>query len=289
MGIKNLFQLIAKHVPHAISKCKLADLAGTTLSVDVSILIYKWHLIGVSRGIRSRDGRLINHLQGLFYHVVNLRRYKITPIYCFDGPPPTVKGRTIAARKLRQVRVPSCVFADCKHLLDLMGMEWIDSPGEAEAQCVELLRARAAGVLSEDSDALAFGAAFLYRGGGSSSLLERISLRAVLEGLGMDQLSFVDLCIMLGSDYTGKLPGIGPARALELVREHRRIPAILRALGITEPVVGFDYVAAREALLRPKVIKYVRRAAHTGDVLEYLVAAGLSPARVRAGLSKIAI
>jgi flap endonuclease-1 len=34
---------------------------------------------------------------------------------------------------------------------------------------------------------------------------------------------FIDLCILCGCDYTGTIRGIGPHRALELIRKHKSI------------------------------------------------------------------
>ena len=38
---------------------------------------------------------------------------------------------------------------------------------------------------------------------------------------------FVDLCILLGCDYVDKIKGIGPKKAIEMVRKHGSIEDVL--------------------------------------------------------------
>ena len=48
--------------------------------------------------------------------------------------------------------------------------------------------------------------------------IKEFHLPQVLESFEMDQEQFVDLCILLGCDYVDKIRGIGPKKAIELVR-----------------------------------------------------------------------
>jgi len=38
---------------------------------------------------------------------------------------------------------------------------------------------------------------------------------------------FIDLCILLGCDYCGTIKGIGPKRAIDLIKQHGSIEEIL--------------------------------------------------------------
>lgn len=40
-------------------------------------------------------------------------------------------------------------------------------------------------------------------------------------------LQFIDLCILLGCDYCGTIKGIGPKRAIDLIKQHGSIEEIL--------------------------------------------------------------
>jgi len=41
-------------------------------------------------------------------------------------------------------------------------------------------------------------------------------------------IQFTDLCILLGCDYCDSIKGIGQKRALDLIKQHRNIEAILK-------------------------------------------------------------
>ncbi len=41
---------------------------------------------------------------------------------------------------------------------------------------------------------------------------------AALSELGLSHEQFIDLCILCGCDYCGRIPGIGPVRALEKIK-----------------------------------------------------------------------
>ena len=43
-------------------------------------------------------------------------------------------------------------------------------------------------------------------------------------------LQFIDLCILLGCDYCDSIRGIGPKRAIDLMKQHKSIDTILKHL-----------------------------------------------------------
>jgi flap endonuclease-1 len=83
------------------------------------------------------------------------------------------------------VKITNDMINDIKYLLGLLGVPYVDSPSEAEAQCAALVKAgKAYAVASEDMDALAFGTPILLRGFGTrrEPLIE-ISLDDILDTL----------------------------------------------------------------------------------------------------------
>ena len=44
----------------------------------------------------------------------------------------------------------------------------------------------------------------------------------------MSREEFIDLCILLGCDYCGTIRGIGPKRALELIKQYRNIDEAIK-------------------------------------------------------------
>ena len=64
----------------------------------------------------------------------------------------------------RLVKVGKSHVEECKKLLGLMGVPYVQAPCEAEAQCAELVKAgKVYAVGTEDMDALTFGSKVLLR------------------------------------------------------------------------------------------------------------------------------
>uniref|UniRef100_A0A4W3GJZ5 XPG-I domain-containing protein n=1 Tax=Callorhinchus milii TaxID=7868 RepID=A0A4W3GJZ5_CALMI len=67
---------------------------------------------------------------------------------------------------------------------------------------------------------------------------------------------FIDLCILLGCDYCETIRGIGPKRAIELIRQHRCIEEVLKHIDGNKYTVPGDwaYSQARSLFLTPDVV-----------------------------------
>lgn len=59
--------------------------------------------------------------------------------------------------------------------------------------------------------------------GRAHTLPTSITSLQVVEQLQLTRDQFIDLCILCGCDYTGKISGIGPVRALNLIQKHGSI------------------------------------------------------------------
>ena len=195
----------------------------------------------------------------MFYRTIRLLENGIKPVYVFDGKPPELKGGELAKRQERRaeaqenlekatetgdaenvdkftrrlVKVTKEHGEECRKLLKLMGVPYVEAPCEAEAQCCALVKAgKVYAVGTEDMDALTFGGDVLVRhltfSEAKKMPIKEFTLRKVLEGLEMTQEQFIDLCILLGCDYCDTIKGIGPKRAVDLVKEHKSIDVILR-------------------------------------------------------------
>lgn len=141
-----------------------------------------------------------------------------------------------------------------------MGVPYVDAPCEAEAQCAELCRGGkvfAAG--SEDMDTLTFGSPVMLRHLTFSEArkmpIVEIHLDKVLEGLGMDMDQFIDLCILLGCDYLDSLKGIGPHRAVQLIKEHKNLESVLKNLDTKKYPIpeNWNFEDARQLFKKPDV------------------------------------
>jgi hypothetical protein len=116
---------------------------------------------------------------------------------------------------------------DFKRMLVVMGIPWIAAPGEAEAQCAWLeSNGHVDGVISDDNDCFLFGTQRLIRhcfGGRSKSRMgvkpTLYEMRLIRETIGLSKDRFLCLAVLLGSDYSIGVKGIGPKKALHLLNE----------------------------------------------------------------------
>ena len=285
MGIKGLTKLIRDNVPGAIKETSLKGYTGMKVCIDASNALYQFMVAIRSMGqgnaaaaqLTNADGEVTSHISGMFARTIRMMELGLKPVWVFDGKPPDMKGGELAKRSAakkkareglekakeagdveaqnkfqkRSVRVTDQHNLDVKTLFSLMGVPVVESPCEAEAQCAAL----AAGGLCYGAGGrtLCFNSPVLLRKFTAAEskkipVLE-INLQRVLEGLGFTYPEFVDLCMLLGCDYMDKIDGIGPVKALSLMKEHRSIEAVIESLkGTKYNFENFDY-ACRELFL----------------------------------------
>lgn len=288
MGILGLSKLIADVAPSAIKENEMKNYFGRKVAVDASMSLYQFLVAVRQEGnqLTSADGETTSHLMGFFYRTIRMVDNGIKPVYVFDGKPPTMKGGELAKRAERReeaqkqlekaeeagnveeidkfsrrlVKVTKQHNEEVKKLLSLMGIPYVDAPCEAEAQCAALAKAgRVYGVATEDMDALTFGTPVLLRHMTFSEArkmpIKEFHLPKVLEELELSHDEFIDMCILLGCDYCDSIKGIGPKRAIELIRTHKSIEKIVGQLDKKKYPAPEDwpYTEARRLFLEPEV------------------------------------
>lgn len=113
-------------------------------------------------------------------------------------------------------------------LLTFMGLPWFKAVGEAEKTCAWMCQHDyVRGVITSDSDVLAYGSPLFIRDVRINNIqCKVIRYSDVLDALGMTPFQFTDFCIMCGTDYNDRIPGIGPAKAYKLLCEHSNLDEI---------------------------------------------------------------
>ena len=184
-------------------------------------------------------------------------------VFVFDGRPPAEKAAEITRRRAVRTRyeaeataardagdfarayskstmtsrLTAEMIADVKELLRLMGLPVIQAPSEAEAQAAHMARRGSVwAAASKDYDALLFGAPRLVRFltiSGREFLPaqrasrpitpELIDLQRMLDALELTRAQLIDLGLLVGTDFHPGINGIGPKKALALVRRHGAI------------------------------------------------------------------
>lgn len=223
-----------------------------------------------------------------------LSDYRMEFVFVFDGRPPRRKGEELAKRRaareraeagyveaiargdladawskaVTSTRLTSSQVEDAQRLLTLLGIPWMRAPAEGEAQAAHLCRRGDAwAAATRDYDALLYGAPRLLRyltvsgqeylpSRGTARPLEPelLELSRVLSDLGLTRRQLVDVALLIGTDYQPGVKGIGPKRALHLIRAHGRLedvppsvrsalPADLEGLRglFLDPTVEADY------------------------------------------------
>jgi len=245
----------------------LEALKGRSFAVDAFNILHQFLAL-----IRTRDGapltdsggRVTSHLVGLAFRATRLiADYQMNLVMVFDGRPPVLKQvevekRRAARRRAEEEyaealergdlatayskavmtgRLTSEGVNDAKRLLDLLGVPWVQAPGEGEAQAAFMARRGDVWAAnSRDYDSLLFGAPRLVRyltihgeewlpSKGRARRLEPeiIELEAFLGHLGITREQLIDLAILVGTDFNPGLKGIGPKTALKLVKKHGRL------------------------------------------------------------------
>jgi len=219
--------------------------------------------------LKDSHGHVTSHLSGLFYRTTKLLESRIRPIYVFDGEPPHFKaeetakrreireeahrewkaalerGDIIEARKQAQraVTITEEILDDSKDLLEAMGIPVVQAPSEGEALAAMMVKNKDAfAVATQDFDSLLFGSPRLVRnlsitgkkrrGEGYITVKpEMIILDEVLKRLNITQNQLIIVGILVGTDYNpGGVPGYGPKKALELVKEKKTLNEVFSGL-----------------------------------------------------------
>jgi len=289
MGILGLSKLVADVAPSAIKENEIKNYFGRKVAIDASMSLYQFLIAVRQEGgaqLTTDTGETTSHLMGMFYRTIRMVDNGIKPVYVFDGAPPQMKAGELEKRKekrdeaqaaldkakeegdmeevdkqnRRLVKVTKDHVNEVKVLLKHMGIPYVDAPCEAEAQCAELVKGGkvyAAG--TEDMDALTFGTTILLRHLTFSEArkmpIKEFHLPNVLEGFELTQDQFVDLCILLGCDYVDKIRGIGPKKAIELIRKHKDIESILENIDKSKypPPENWMFTEARRLFKTPDV------------------------------------
>ena len=150
--------------------------------------------------IKSKSGKSINHIYALNKIIKNFTDNQILPVCVFDGKSPILKANAVEKRKeyieiskkkceifknicddtpelspelseeytneyikyfKRSFSMTGEIITECKKFLDIIGIPYVNSVGEADPECAGLsyyYKNISCGVFSEDSDIILYGA-----------------------------------------------------------------------------------------------------------------------------------
>ena len=274
-------------------KISLDSLNGKILGIDSYNIIYQF--LSSIRGmdgtpLMDSHGNVTSHLTGLFYRTINLVERGVKPVFVFDGKPHELKSETLKERNAirtdaiekhekalkegdieqakkfgsRALRLDEKMVNDAKELVSLMGFSVVQAPSDGESQIIALMNSgKVDGCVSQDYDALLFGAREIFRNIGVSGKRkipgknvyadvepEKIVLQKVLSENNITREKLIWIGILIGTDFNEKFPKIGVKTALKLVKEHDSFDEIINA---TKNELDFDWKEVFDIFMRPNV------------------------------------
>jgi len=192
-------------------------LSHKTVAFDVPILAYKYMSI-----LSTRDPATLQTCMKDFAR--KCLRFHVDPIFVFDGKAPQAKAAEIARRQeaMRKAEAKGSYamfhpsgehFAAIRSAIESCGVPCVRASEEGEGECAMLSRRGFCDVVvTNDSDSLAYLArevVFQF----DSSRAYAVHLDDVLTGMnGMSRETFVDYCVLMGTDNNPRIKGVGEAR-----------------------------------------------------------------------------
>lgn len=228
MGIRHLNRFLKENASQSIKLCKLSELSGKKIAVDISIYMYRF----------ASDNNLI---ENIYLMLSVFRYYNIIPIFIFDGKPPPEKLELLKRRKddkqeaeekynklknmLEQNAMDELDKQELIYNMDMLkkkfvtinkndidvvksmiryyGATYYDAPSEADELCAMLtIKEKVWACLSEDMDMFVYGCPRVIR---YLSLLNHSAviydLKGILSNLGINQKELREICVLSGTDY----------------------------------------------------------------------------------------
>jgi len=217
--------------------------------------------------------------------------YDINLVFVFDGVPPRLKEKEITKRQEQRAkatreweaavesgdfitafskavmtsRLTHPIIDDSKRLLKLLGIPFVEAPSEAEAQTAYMaMRAEVWAASSMDYDSLLFGSPRLLRyltisgreflpskGIARPLKPELIDLNSLLAHYQIDREQLIDVSLLIGTDFNEGVKGIGPKKALSLVKQYGKLENLPNEM--RSKILGQNIGEVRKIFLEPKV------------------------------------
>ncbi|KAG4128804.1 hypothetical protein ERO13_D09G042000v2 [Gossypium hirsutum] len=234
MGVKNLWDVL--------EQCKktlpLHHLHNKRVCIDLSCWIVQ--LQNVNKSHCPINNKL--YLASLFHRLRALIALNCSLIFVTDGSIPAIKlctyrrrlnlrpeaqdganshSQNLSSLKRNMGSEFSCMIKEAKLLGLALGVPCLDGIEEAEAQCALLnLESLCDGCFSSDSDTFLFGARTVYRDIclGEGGHVVCYEMDDIERQLGFGRNSLISLALLLGSDYTQGVRGLGLEAACQIVK-----------------------------------------------------------------------
>jgi flap endonuclease-1 len=289
MGVKLQEIIIRKQIDYKDLEGKIIAIDAPNIIMSLIMFSVKPTTFSYNQILIDRTQRPIAHLFGLLYRVNFFYSKKVFPIFCFDGKDSELKrvitkdqlndflftkqlyndamrrgdlnlGKSIA---LSKEYMWQNILLEAKDMLGALGVPYIESPASAESQCASIVKQKFANFSnSQDFDSLLFGCPILLQNLSKSLRRKvqgkwiyqkvipyKVDLQKNLNNLGINIFQLMDIGILIGTDYFPGIHGIGPKKALSLIRKYGKLEEIMN-----KEKNEYDF-----SVLNPKIIKKIRK------------------------------
>jgi 5'-3' exonuclease len=240
MGIHYLLPFLKKRAPstfRSFSEWK-SNRNQLKIAIDTPIFMYKFaYAVGTGTALCERMIKFIEEL----------RNENIEPIFVFDGSDLPEKKEESNKRLLKRKEcngnvIISCFGGDIEMEVEGARTESETRPTskdydlflsacnsmkilhmkaryEAEALCAYLNATGIVdGVLTEDSDALAYGCKnVIYKWGHEPQVA---SAEEAAKCLSMNMIQWIEFCVLLGNDFNPRIHKMGPVKSSKMILNH---------------------------------------------------------------------
>lgn len=252
MGIRGLHICIKKTIPEIITTVDWNKWSKNRIGIDIQCFLYR----AISRGESP--------LEVIAAQIAHFRKYNIKVIYVFDGKPPVEKDsvndkRTEERRSaidrctllktlleveldsvkreglLKEIRDLESKYPSLSHeIKDLVkkflyatGTMFICANCEADTLLAYWFRRRIIdAVASYDYDFIARGCTLLVPKTVDWDSWEDYNPQKIRSGLRLSETQFIELCVLMGSDYTPTLPIVPWKSALHAFQNNETIDVV---------------------------------------------------------------
>jgi 5'-3' exonuclease len=287
MGIKGLNNFICNNTTNTVSHESMSIMYNKTVIIDISCLIYRY--------ILYNDNKFMNIFKNI---LKKMAKYRIKPIFVFDGKAPKEKHKTIQKRKdkiqnklnelivlendkllvadlnvnkerttylikkylnksntnkyvskniiynLIDIKIKkikkNTLYIKHKHInqikkyLILKKISFIHTTIEADLICAFFVKNKLVNYcISDDTDMFPYNCNYVIRNiNFHEETLDFYNKNQLLLELKIDNTQFLDLCILLGSDYIPRTIGIKPENILYLIKKYYSIENIITNINL---------------------------------------------------------
>ena len=242
MGIRGLTGWIRWAAPKTVSVPNWSEYESTIIGIDILGFLYK---------AKARKECAYNYL-GLF--IAACKRLKFTPVIIFDGKPPEAKRPALIERaehRAHQKRADYFTSEErdiCKQICYAAGVLCLNASGEADDVLAYFARkGYFKAVISSDLDLLPRGVETLIVPEaadlpGSPTFWRIYSLSSILAAADMSYNKFVEMCVLMGCDYTAGQKSLPYKSACWAIKNRNDLLKILETMGVRDETPYIDSV-----------------------------------------------